>query len=347
MQSIIVFIISMSTDLEEFNKIIDKFRRNLNMGLSDMLEASPVVIAAIERHTDNANVVKDALYALHRIANQGRDAKKALLNANVLPVIVAAMNAHISNAEVVENGCKALFKIIFMSDDTNKQAAINANVLEVTVKSMRTHSDVTEILKDGCFIIFTIVSVPAGKQAAVDVGAVAAIVAAMREHPEIAEVREWGCRALFKIAHNFELGRKAVHDENILKLVSDIMNDPNTKESTVDTVKDLLADVYSNGSECGICLININEAVPSATVQGATILKCGHMFHTHCIREWYMATPESNHLCPVCRQRFHARNLTLNFNRSGSSAGGSKRRKSRRRNKSRRSVRATKYRRGG
>ena len=37
----------MSTDLEQFNKIIDKLRRNLNMSLSDMLEASPVVIAAM------------------------------------------------------------------------------------------------------------------------------------------------------------------------------------------------------------------------------------------------------------------------------------------------------------
>jgi hypothetical protein len=46
--------------------------------------------------------------------------------------------------------------------------------------------------------------------------------------------------------------------------------------------------------ECPICMEDITDLSVQKT------LSCGHVFHTHCIKQWFVKV--NNHNCPMCRR---------------------------------------------
>ena len=52
-------------------------------------------------------------------------------------------------------------------------------------------------------------------------------------------------------------------------------------------------DSLSTGSiECSICIEELKD------IDRLVKLKCGHMFHQHCLTLWYLVEP----YCPICRR---------------------------------------------
>ena len=57
----------------------------------------------------------------------------------------------------------------------------------------------------------------------------------------------------------------------------------------------IITNIDTSNTECCICLDNI-ELDNSAKLE-----KCGHIFHKHCIEQWFIVDP--NLRCPMCRDR--------------------------------------------
>lgn len=58
---------------------------------------------------------------------------------------------------------------------------------------------------------------------------------------------------------------------------------------------------YLKGMDCGICLETITS--------NASCIKCGHIFHTKCIKPWV----RSRNLCPICQKGFRESELIRIF----------------------------------
>ena len=62
-----------------------------------------------------------------------------------------------------------------------------------------------------------------------------------------------------------------------------------------------------NEDVCGICHNAFEMAAPGVKWPGddspIALGRCGHAFHIQCIMKW-LAQPQSNNTCPICRQYF-------------------------------------------
>ena len=67
---------------------------------------------------------------------------------------------------------------------------------------------------------------------------------------------------------------------------------PSRWNSYENYYKDLIDYTLTNtiGDECIICLNNLEKN------DNATLLKCGHVYHTQCIYAWF----ERKKTCPIC-----------------------------------------------
>jgi len=58
---------------------------------------------------------------------------------------------------------------------------------------------------------------------------------------------------------------------------------------------------------CGICNTEFEMAAPGVKFPGddspIVLGRCGHAFHIQCIEKW-IAQPQSNSSCPICRRVF-------------------------------------------
>lgn len=55
-------------------------------------------------------------------------------------------------------------------------------------------------------------------------------------------------------------------------------------------------------STCAICLNTVRET------RRHTPIRCGHLFHSHCIDNWKQ---RGNHTCPICRKIFDGSNFKV------------------------------------
>lgn len=66
-------------------------------------------------------------------------------------------------------------------------------------------------------------------------------------------------------------------------------------------LKDYLINMHniSMGKFCNICLDNESESVDYFQ------LRCGHVFHRDCIKQWYFKSDINNETCPICRRKLY------------------------------------------
>ncbi|KAL2255898.1 hypothetical protein VTK26DRAFT_2511 [Humicola hyalothermophila] len=53
---------------------------------------------------------------------------------------------------------------------------------------------------------------------------------------------------------------------------------------------------------CPICQESVGERKPDGTVEGWSVLPCGHSFGSHCIKHYLGITAAGRPLCPMCRK---------------------------------------------
>ena len=69
--------------------------------------------------------------------------------------------------------------------------------------------------------------------------------------------------------------------------------DTNNKSNIDEIIKKDCIDydlVNTLGEECIICLNTLDKN------HTATLLKCGHVYHSHCIYSWFL----KKRVCPIC-----------------------------------------------
>lgn len=55
-------------------------------------------------------------------------------------------------------------------------------------------------------------------------------------------------------------------------------------------------------STCSICLGDVRQT------RGTTPIRCGHIFHNHCLEEW---KARGKNTCPVCRKIIDGKNFSI------------------------------------
>lgn len=86
----------------------------------------------------------------------------------------------------------------------------------------------------------------------------------------------WTRDIFISIGKSFELIKKVLSSQKILKQLNKLSNIPVPKDKNID---------------CGICLQN---------VEIGTMLNCGHFYHKKCLSKW-LNQGEGQKKCPVCR----------------------------------------------